>query len=162
MTDTFEEVRLIHETCKHPCDLCRQRISQNPFRNGKKKPTKTRLAPRWSRLCSLQTSDCAPYKHVVYCWSLEQVISSTPHIHRLIYASNATRITIKIIYNYMDTIYLVILIPSDYPRTLVTNLKCIYEFRQLYFIIEHLIAVSNPKKNYETKLHICILKSLEY
>lgn len=46
----------------------------------------------------------------------------------------------------MDTIYLVILIASDYPRTLVTNLKCIYEFRQLYFFIEHLIAVSNPKK----------------
>lgn len=46
----------------------------------------------------------------------------------------------------MDTVYLVILIASDYPKTLVTNLKCIHEFRQLKFSTEHLIAVSNPNK----------------
>lgn len=46
----------------------------------------------------------------------------------------------------MDIIYLVMLITSDYPKTLVTNLKYTYKFRQLYFFIEHSISVSNPSK----------------
>lgn len=73
------------------------------------------------------------------------MINCTPHTHRLKHYS-ATRITIKIINNYMDKIYLFILITSDYQKTLVTNLKYTYEFRQVYFFIEHLISVPNPIK----------------
>lgn len=100
--------------------------------NGKN-TTKTTLTPRRSRLLLTNT----------YTWTGDQqnTIYTQTHIH-----SSVTRIIIKIINNYMDTIYLVILIKSHDPKTMVTNLKCIYEFRQLYFFIEYLISVSNPSK----------------
>lgn len=113
--------------------ICIDKVSHRILLQNGKKPTKTTLVPRWSRLCSLQTP------------TPEQVISSTPHTQTHVHA-NATRITVMIINNYMDKIYLVMLITSDYPKTLVTNLEYIYEFRQQYFFIEHLISVSKPSK----------------